>query len=227
MSDGDNMGIWRWMHEAYFQRARYGDFPLAFGMGPDMIDLQPSVAQWYYNHAAPNTEFISDVSGVAYMQPENYGTSFKNPSEVLNGFLKWTGDYMNRMDMHSVRTVEGDDGVLSHYISQIHPLDSVFADMGRDNGHKGINNLTYLMSNVPVFRAATTWNYGKTGFLRDVREQVGDVRPAFVNGFVHLWTYDMDSLIKTYDARDPDMVFVTPSQLSKLYQEAKAKGWTK
>jgi hypothetical protein len=62
--------------------------------------------------------------------------------------------------------------------------------------------------------------YGKDGFLREVREQVGARRPAFVNGFVHCWTFTMDDLARIHAQRDPDMVFVTPSQLARLYREA-------
>jgi hypothetical protein len=65
----------------------------------------------------------------------------------------------------------------------------------------------------------TSWRHGKEGFLKEVREQVGNVRPAFVNGFVHCWTFDMDAIAKIHADRDPDMVFVTPSQLAALYRE--------
>jgi len=47
--------------------------------------------------------------------------------------------------------------------------------------------------------------------LKEIREQVGSVRPAFVNAFVHCWTFsDLDILAGMYDARDTDMVFATP-----------------
>jgi hypothetical protein len=62
-----------------------------------------------------------------------------------------------------------------------------------------------------VFRSVTSWRYGKDGFRREIREQVGSHRPAFVNGFVHIWTFAPDDLERIYDERDPDMVFVTPS----------------
>jgi len=78
-----------------------------------------------------------------------------------------------------------------------------------------------------VFRAVTSWRYGKTGFLREVREQVGSHRPAFVNGFVHCWTFDPGELESIYNKRDKDMVFVTPTQLAALYLEAKKQGLAK
>lgn len=52
--------------------------------------------------------------------------------------------------------------------------------------------------------------------------QTGAARPAFVNGFVHCWTFrNMDDIARIYDGRDKDMIFVTPGQLAALYRKAK------
>ena len=67
----------------------------------------------------------------------------------------------------------------------------------------------------------------KMGFLREIREQVGTQRPAFVNGWVNCWVYGPDDLAHIYEQRDPDMVFVTPAQLATLYRQAKENGWVK
>jgi len=227
VSDGDNMSIWKWMCDSYFEKPQYGQFPLAFGMGPAIIDMEPTVAKWYYEHAAPNTEFISDVSGIGYMQPNHYGELFENPDELLGGFLDMTSAYMQQLDMHCIRPVSANNKITGEYISHIRSLDSVFDDMGRYSGLDGQENLDYTIDTVPVLHSATSWRYGKTGLLREIREQVGQTRPAFVNGFVHIWTFSMDTLADAYTARDADMVFVTPKQLAALYKEARAKGWTK
>lgn len=128
---------------------------------------------------------------------------------------------MPPLGMRSVRTVSGDDAVVARFAAALPECHSIFADMGRYSGREGIGNLTYaLPDGMPVFRAVTSWRHGKEGFLREVREQVGDVRPAFVNGFVHCWPFDMDTLAKIHAERDSDMVFVTPSQLAALYRKA-------
>ena len=129
--------------------------------------------------------------------------------------------------MKTLRTVRGDDDVLAAYAKGIPSMHSVFADMGCYSGHKGIADLTYsLRSGTPIFRAATTWRHGTGGFLREVREHVGRVRPAFVNGFLHCWTFkSIDDILGMYEQRDPDMIFVSPAQLAALYREAREKGW--
>jgi hypothetical protein len=228
MSDGDNENTWVGFFKNYFNHSSFGTFPLAFGMGPPIRELMPGIAQWYYERASPQTEFIADVSGVAYIDPEAYGMAFTNRAQVLDGFLDWTAREMQPMGMRTVRTVGGDDDRISRYAKALPFCHSVFADMGRYSGREGIERLTYsLPGGKPVFRAVTSWRYGKKGFLREVREQVGSHRPAFVNGFVHCWTFDPEGLEQIYKHRDKDMVFVTPTQLASLYLQAKKEGWVK
>ena len=226
VSDGDNQNVWIKYHKRYFVHDRFGEVSVAFGMGPPIMDLMPAVAQWYYERGGPSTEFFADVSGVGYVQPQSYGTAYRDRDAVFAGFLGWTREYLAKMDMKTVRPVRGEDDLLVRYSQKLPSLHSVFADMGCYSGRKGIQNLTYaLPTGLPVFRSATTWRHGKDGFLREIREHVGATRPAFVNGFVHCWTFrDMADIARIYDERDGDMVFVTPSQLADLYVSAADKG---
>jgi hypothetical protein len=135
---------------------------------------------------------------------------------------------MEPLGQRTIRTVGGSDANVTRDADALPFCHGIFADMGRYSGRNGIANLTYtLPSGLPVFRAVTSCRYGKEGFLREVREQVGSQRPAFVNGFVHCWTFTMDDLARIHEQRDPDMIFVTPSQLAQLYREAQTKGWAK
>lgn len=221
LSDGDNQILWPGFFQRYFSHPAFGSFPLAFGMGPAARELQPGIAGWYFEHATPTTEFIADVSGAGYMQPDHFAAACPAPPRVWAEFLAWTAQLMQAADMKSVRTVGGGDENIARYAAALPFCHSIFADMGRYSGRSGIGNLTYrLRGGRPVFRAVTSWRYGKDGFLREIREQVGTTRPAFVNGFVHCWTFAMDDLAKIYAQRDPDMVFVTPAQLAALYNAA-------
>jgi hypothetical protein len=228
LSDGDNQNIWLYWYKRYFNDPSFGKFPLAFGMGPEIRELMPSVAQWYYEHASPQTEFIADVSGVSYIQPDNYGLAFADRNQVLAGFLDWTARAMQSMGMTSVRTIEGSDEVLSQYSQALPFCHSIFGDYGRSPNRNGIDQLTYsLPDNMPLFRAVVSGKYGEKVFLPEVREQVGSTRPAFVNGFISCWDFDAEDIAQIYEQRDSNMVFVTPSQLAALYRQAKEKGWVK
>jgi hypothetical protein len=224
MSDGDNQNAWHLFFRKYFESPSHGKFPLAFGIGPAILALQPGVAQWYYQHATPTTEFIADVSGASYMQPDHWGEAYTNKEEVLSGFLKWTAKLLPPLGLRTVRTVHGEDSFLSEYAKALPFCHSLFADMGCYSGHKGYGNLTYeLPGGMPVFRAMTTWRNFGTGFMGEIREQVGAKRPAFVNGFVHCWTFKEKELDEIVNNAGSDVVFVTPTQLATLYREANGK----
>ena len=223
MSDGDNQNAWHLFFKQYFESPSHGKYPLAFGIGPAIRELQPGIAEWYYQHATPTTEFIADVSGASYMQPDHWGEAYINKSQVLAGFLKWTAKLLPPLGLRSVRTVHGEDAFLSEYAKALPFCHSLFADMGCYSGHNGYANLTYkLPDGMPVFRAVTTWRNFGSGFMGEIREQAGAQRPAFVNGFVHCWTFhpkELDEIVKNAGS---DIVFVTPTQLATLYKEANA-----
>ncbi|NQT85957.1 hypothetical protein HQ560_04285 [bacterium] len=224
LSDGDNMNPWINYYGAYFRQGEIGAAPFALGMGPAIADVMPGVAQWYYEHASPVTEFICDVSGVGYIHPQAYGTAFANEGEIYGEFLRWTVDYMKRMDMKTVRPVVGDDDVLRRYAKGMPDLRFAFADMGYPSETvKGIDAFTYTLDDVAVFRSVTGFGNRGEKFLDEIRRQVKDTRPAFVNGFVHCWTWKNldDVLDEIVRQADPDMAFVTPSQLHTLYRQAK------
>lgn len=226
-SDGDNQNIWRSFFKRLVNETDYGKFPISFGMGPAIWDLQPAVAQWFYENATAS-EFISDVSGIGYMQPANYGSRFTNRNDVLKNFVDWTSIYLKRMDMESIRTVGGGNDAILPYIHGIPDMHSVFADMGRYSGFSGYKNLTYTLEGMPVFRAQNTWDDGAEGVLKQVREQIGNVRPAFANVMAHCWTMNSVKTIKEnfVDKMGPDIILVTPAQLAELYKQAEKKGWT-
>lgn len=223
LSDGDNQNAWHLFFRRYFESPAHGKFPLAFGMGPSILELQPAVAQWYYARATPTTEFFADVSGAGYMQPDHWGEAYTNRAEVLSGFLQWTAKMLPPLGMRTVRTVHGEDALLSEYAKALPFCHSIFADMGRYSGHHGYGNLTYtLPEGMPVFRAVTTWRNFGAGFMGEIREQVGSKRPAFVNGFVHCWTFQPADVERLVREAGPDIVFVTPTQLATLYSQATA-----
>lgn len=224
LSDGDNQVLWPRFYRGYFEHPAYGSFPLAFGIGPAIRELQPAVARWYFEKAAPSTEFFADVSGAGYMNPDHFAAAYANRAAVWADYFDWTRRLMEPLGLRTIRTVNGNDEAIAKVATALPSCHSIFADMGRYSGREGITNLTYsLPDGMPVFRSVTSWRHGKDGFLTEVREQVGDVRPAFVNGFLHCWTFDMDAIAKIHAERDSDMVFVTPSQLAALYRESRSR----
>ena len=102
MSDGDNLCTWRGYFRSYFNDPLHGTFPIAWGMGPTLIDVAPTIAQWYYQHATPNDEFLCDVSGVGYIYPPDFGDRAQGPRRRAASFL-WLDPAVHAADGHADR----------------------------------------------------------------------------------------------------------------------------
>jgi hypothetical protein len=220
MSDGDNLCTWRSYFRDYFQDPLHGTFPVGWGMGPTLVDCAPDWAEWYYQHAAPTDEFICDVSGVGYIYPPDWATALKDRDEAFGDFYThWTQEYMRRMDMKTIRLM----GVSAPDIARTAKLLPDVHFLMPDYGYAGegsYGEITYtLPTGQTVFRAITTGS-GPAGLASQVRDRVGNARPAFVNVFIWNWGSKLSDLKQMLDDLGPGYVAVTPSQLQSLYQEA-------
>jgi hypothetical protein len=100
-------------------------------------------------------------------------------------------------------------------------LQCLLPDYGHRGGTTG-DNAWEMVSGVPVFRALTGWSYKQgaaQGIWEDIKQDIGDRRPAFVNAFLLKWEYGWEEIQQIYDLRGPDAVFVTPTQLAELYRQ--------
>lgn len=222
MSDGDNLCTWRGYFKRYFEDPVRGQIPVGWGMGPTLIDMAPAWARWYYENATPNDEFICDVSGVAYIYPPSWGTALKDREAAFRYFYGRTQEYMEKMDMNTVRLMDVD----TESIAKVGPLLPRTSYLLPDYGHAGPElypELTYtLPTGQAIFRAATNGS-GPENFAQQIRKRAGKSRPAFLNVFVWNWGSKLGDLKKTLEILGPDYVAVTPSQLQALYQEAKRR----
>ncbi|MEN8127943.1 MAG: GxGYxYP domain-containing protein, partial [Planctomycetota bacterium] len=98
-----------WYHQ-FHQRKIWADpirgtVPTGFCLNPQVYDLTPVVAQWYYENATPNEELFSFI----YMNSETYATRFcqKDQDRILAEFASLTGDYCRKMDMKGIEVYNG------------------------------------------------------------------------------------------------------------------------
>ncbi len=224
MSDGDNLVTWRRYFREYFNDPLHGTFPVGWGMGPTLIDVAPTWAQWYFDNATDKDEFICDVSGVGYIYPPDWGAvlSKSDREKSERSFYNWTQDYMARMDMKSLRLMN----VATEDIARVGRLTPRVPFLMPDYGWRDENKypeLTYtLPTGQPVFRAIS-YDGSPEKMANDIRTRIGNSRPAFTNVFIWNWGSKMKDLKKMLDLLGPDYVAVTPSQLAALYQQSQAK----
>ena len=220
VSDGDNLCTWRDYFEQYFTDPLHGTFPIAWGMGPTLLDVAPNEVQWFYEHATPNDEFLCDVSGVGYIYPPQFATSLSDRAGALKAFYDWTTSYMGRMDMHTLRLMDIDTPTIAEVGKDLPTIPFLMPDYGWSGEGDNYNEYTYtLPTGQPVFRAITT-SAGPDDMAAQIKRRVGATRPAFINVFIINWSLKLADMKHMLDVLGPDYVAVTPSQLNALYRQA-------
>jgi len=101
VSDGDNLQwtLNRGNEDDWWGSQSRGNFALGWTMPPGMIDLSPSVLDWYYESATPNDNFIVGPSGSGFIYPESY------PASELDLHTQRLNDYMGKLDMGIVAVI--------------------------------------------------------------------------------------------------------------------------
>ena len=222
LSDGDNFCPWRGVFRQFMDDPLYGTIPVAFGMGPSLIDTAPNQAQWYYAHAAPTTEFLCDVSGAGYIYPTDWAKALADRPAQLQEFYNLTSRYMDRMDMHTVRLMNVGTSDIAAAGQDLPGVRFLMPDYGLA-GESGYPQYTYtLPTGQPVFRGASDGPAAAT-LAAEIRAHAGSARPAFLNSFVYIWGAHMADLKQMLTLLGPDYVPVTPTQLNALYREAQGK----
>ena len=222
LSDGDNLCTWRGVFRQFFTDPLFGTFPVAFGMGPSLIDVAPVQAQWYYDHAAPTTEFLCDVSGAGYIYPPEWGKALKDRDAKLNTFYGLTGQYLNRMDMHTLRLMNVGTGDIAAAGKALPQVGFLMPDYGLA-GEESYPQFTYtLPTGQAVFRGASD-GPGAAKLAAELRAHAGTTRPAFLNAFVYVWGTKLSDLQQMLTLLGPEYVAVTPTQLNALYRQSQQK----
>ncbi|KAA8954310.1 hypothetical protein, partial [Mycobacterium sp.] len=216
----------------WFESPYHGKFAVGWGMGPTLIDVAPTLAQWYYQHAGPKDEFIADVSGIGYIDPAVWADRLDDREAAFEDFYRWTWTYMQRMDMKTVRVIQSyapdndkDMADIARVAAALPQVEFFMPDYGYA-GEEGYRRITYqLPDGQVVFRAATRWTPDKakeTSYLVDqIRTRVAATRPAFINVFIWNWGMNMGGLYSVLKALGPDYVDVTPSELNALYRASR------
>ncbi len=220
MSDGDNLCTWRDYFRTYFEDPLHGTIPIGWGMGPSLIDNAPVWARWYYDHATPNDEFLCDVSGVGYIYGPDWATALKDREGAFADFYHWTEQYMQRLDMHTIRLMNVFPPDIAQAARLMPDVRFLMPDYGNP-GDKPYSGLTYdLPGDQTVFRAITGADPGPEKLAEQIRQRIGSARPAFTNVFIWNWGSKLADLKRIQELLGPEYVAVTPSQLHTLYKQS-------
>ncbi len=232
ISDGDNMDTWENFFQYWFKSPYHGKYAVGWGMGPSLIDVAPTLARWYYQHAGPNEEFLADVSGLGYIRPTDWAARLRHRNAAFRDFYHWTWHYMQRLDMKTLRTMQAwgrrklDAPTIAKIAADLPQVKYFMPDYGWA-GEKGYHRITYrLPSGQVVFRAGTNWTanaplvHEVPYLVRQIRDHMGKKRPRFLNVFICNWFMGPHRLYRMLKMLGANYVDVTPSQLYTLYCEA-------
>jgi hypothetical protein len=224
MSDGDNLTTWPGYFRGYFQDPLHGTIPVGWGMSPSLLEVAPTIAQWFYDHATPNDEFICDVSGVGYIYPPDWATALKDREGAFRTFYGQTQAAMARMDMKTIRLMNVRTPDIPHVGSLLPQVPFLMPDYGWSGPQKYAEFTYTLPSGQPVFRAALEGQgQGPREKAEKLRQRAGSARPAFLNAFIWNWGSKLSDLKEMLEILGPEYVAVTPSQLNDLYRQAQAR----
>ena len=200
---------------------------MGWGMGPTLLDCAPTIANWFYDRATPNDEFICDVSGVGYIYPPDWATALEDRDAAWRNFYDWTARYMEKMDMRTIRLMNVRTEDIPRVGALLPNTPFLMPDYGWA-GPKTYNEFTYtLPTGQPVFRAALEGQgQGPREKAARLRRRAGTARTAFLNAFIWNWGSKLRDLKQMLDILGPEYVAVTPSQLNELYRQAQARHQT-
>lgn len=222
LSDGDNVCCWYYNFRPYWENPNHGQIPMAWTMGPSLLDLCPFVVDYFYERLARADSVGCAVSGLGYIYAEHYGDAFgRRRGEVWRDFLRLTGEHMEQLDQRWIWVMRyGERGGpdLADYATELPGLVAIFADYGAHGDSRGT---VHTVDGVPVFHAANGWS---DDMLEQITSAPGDRRPGFVHVFLLNWKFDMDAIAALVSHLPDDFVLVRPDELGALHREAVRRG---
>lgn len=236
ISDGDNAcaylthlprnGLW----------GNRGKVPLGWTMGQALSELAPAVDDYYRSTRTPLDEFMTGVSGYAYMFPGDFANALapSRKEEAWRVFLKRTDDYLDASGMRTVATLQyqespgviGDD-VFARYAKGLRHAAGII------NGYNAVskeygNRTWQVVDALPVFHTVTdrTWNNpGDPSLADEVIKVTPKERPAFLALFMLPFALRQEHFGQVVDSlkrlENEGYVLVLPSELAALLKESR------
>lgn len=222
MSDGDNLNTWIDYFYPYWENQNHGKIPIAWTMGPSIIDMQAPLIDYYIGNMKQTDSIGCAVSGIGYIYPTHFGKDFapQYRERIWKEFQELTDRYMKKLDMSWVHIFR-DTGVplasgnLEKYAG-IPAIKTIYSDYG---GHLQYKDTHYKIDNVLVFHALKAGDT-REEITANIRKNLPKDRPAFIYVFLFNWGWNYNQ-IKTFlvDRFPADFEMVRPDEMSNLYQQ--------
>ena len=196
-TDGDGTNFWRQEFLNRWFDAAHGQVPINWPVGPMASEFIPDIMDWFYKHASDNDYFMAAVSGIGYTHESIYGTRLlpEARQKAFDEYLRLTGEYMKRMDLHHIHTYKTYPDSLIERYTRVEGLKGLFVNYNRYDDTT-VENTTTIVNGVPAFRSAVTshemkidtWEAKARSAEDQLRRFTPPGRPAFLHFTLCNWT---------------------------------------
>ena len=199
-----------------------GSIPMGWSFAPAAARMAPPVLNYYLRTATHNDLLVGGL-GVGYTEPMIYLRAYPEQRESLYAsYAQMTDEAMRWIDASCLWLINGGDEEEDRYAAASSgQLQGIFTGYG---GAPDMACARIAPNNVVAFRSASRLVEGKNeeklieAMVNDIREAVGDARPAFIEAWVLNWDWRMDMLQEVQRRLGSDFICVRPDVLVQLRQ---------
>ena len=231
MSDMDNICVHlapnNWTgNTSFYASSHRGSFPVGWGMPPNMMELAPTVAQWWYRNATEKDSFTAYGPGLGYFYPHHFSTG------ALQKHVQKFDHLMQQADLNSLLIMDNfwpQDMTVENYQQYAEPyaaLEQVrgmfYLDVAGDYARYG-GRLLWFDGKPFLTCRFTLWDAQQyEGVSRTPDQLAASINalpadPGSEDGYtlviVHAWSYGLDGVAQTIEQLDPHVRVVTPDEM--------------
>ncbi len=237
MESGDSPAYWQYIQKTVWDDPARGQIPIAWSIAPALFETQPSVGEWFLDHATDNDLFFMAISGAGYVHPyRDMMQKTPDPEAAWARHLDIIRANMARFDLPDLglytdawRPFPRDkmDPITRRYTEHLPGLRSLLLGMGRDDLPEGFAT-TYQLGDTVASHVLTRWDPAGTGrseacnqwLIEDIQRNTPKERPAFMVVHPLSWWYYPSDLVAIQKALGGEYVAVSPGQLVALWKQA-------
>jgi hypothetical protein len=222
-------------HLRWREKAR-GDMPVNWSQGPGILELAPSIAEYFYEQASPNDYLYAALSGVGYTHPyRNLFAKTPHPEAAWKTYLEKTRAAMQRMGCNELSLYTDswkdfdrgkNDSVSRRFIDAIPELNLLILGMGRDEGRTAENGVytlgdretvvAHILTRWPTDYASRSQEENNAWLAEVIRKQTPKNKPAFLHVMALSWAYGPDAVAAVLKDLGDNYVPLTLPQFLRL-----------
>ena len=202
ISDGDNIQYCQHAMAKKFAESGRGQMPLNWTISPALVDISPSMLNYYYGKATTNDCFVCGPSGLGYAMPFNgfageSGTYFTSSGSTLTPYTKLTQRYIEKAGLRVITIWDNISTAQRKAFADNCPY---LYGLTINDYDKSSGRLPYAIQSgwlpiAPQFPCYRGDIDGITdGFNRDIKNFTGTA-PMFVTGQADVWNLGPDKLV--------------------------------